>query len=506
MITFAAMKGQILIILSIVVTAIFSPVRASDSLLTSRWDGTTLTVEASATMGGGDHAPLWLSANRYGLSSVQKCAGYERVQMLRPIQTDSARSWRLGYGADVALTQNHERTFVVQQAFVEAAWKVLRLTLGSKQQPMETQSADLGSGALAMGINARPIPQMRLDVDWFAMPGTKGWWQWKLYGSYGWFTDGRWQESWAAPTGRRTKHVLYHEKGLFWKFGRTDMLPVTYEIGLRMASQFGGTTYNVNNRRLNIGSQLTDIKHPADLGAYWHALTCQGSDETDGSDPNTAGNHLGSYVMALSYHGPRWQARAYWERYFDDQSMLTVQYGIRDMLIGAEVRAPKNPFMDGASFEFVTTTNQSGAVYHDRTARLQDKMNGRDNYYNHLLYTGWQHYGFTLGHPFITSPAYNQDHTLYFWNNRIKGWHVGLTGQPADEWRWRLLASFTRNWGLYTKPFADCLAQQYILAETTYRPRWAQGWTATAALGLDHGSVVGNNTGAQLTIRKTFDL
>lgn len=468
--------------------------------------GASLSVEGSASMSGGRHAPLWLSANRYGLGSTHNYSGYERAALTRPHELDSARAWQLGYGIDLAVTQNHERAFVLQQAYVEAAWKKLRLTVGSKARELETQTGSISSGALSMGINARPIPQVRLDVDWFSMPGTKRWWQWRLYGSYGMMTDGRWQQHWAQPDTRYARHVLYHEKGLFWKFGRTDVLPLTYEIGIRMASEFGGTTYNVSTPRLGQGNQLTDIKHNTDLKSFWDVLICQGSDETDGSDPNTAGNHLGSYVMALTYHGHRWQARAYWERYFDDQSMLTVQYGIRDMLIGGEVHMPANRWVDKACLEFVTTKHQSGAVYHDRTAIIPDKMNGRDNYYNHLLYPGWQHYGFTLGHPFLTSPIYNENHALRFMNNRVRGWHAGIAGSPCEQWSWRALASFTRNWGTYEKPFDECMAQQYLLLEATYRPAWARGWDATMGVGMDHGDLVGNNGGAQLTVRKSFTL
>ena len=276
-----------------------------------------------------------------------------------------------------------------------------------------------------------------------------------------------------------------------------------------MASQFGGTTYNVNNRRLNIGSQLADIKHPADLSAYWHALTCQGSDETDGSDPNTAGNHLGSYTMLLRYHGSTWQARAYWERFFEDQSMLTVQYGIRDMLIGAEVTLPSNRWVSSAVAEYITTTDQSGAVYHDYTATIHDKMNGRDNYYNHHVFTGWQHYGQTIGNPLLTSPIYNSAYVdipgyqqLYFYNNRIKAWHLALAGDPWPEWHWRVMASFTRNLGTYAQPLTDPQHQVYLFAEAAYRPHWAEGWHARLGVAHDNGRLLGNSTGLQLTLGK----
>ena len=468
---------------------------------------TELRLEASATVASGTFAPLWLTSNRYGLASVEPFSNYERASIERPIECDDARRWGIGYGLDVAVAFGHTRTFVLEQAYVEGRYHKLSITLGAKQQPIEARDVELTSGGLSLGANARPIPQARLDIDWFSIPGTKGWWQWKLHGSYGFTTDGRWQADWHAGNERYNRHVLYHEKALFWRFGRVDVLPLTYEFGLQMAAQFGGTTYNGSGRSF---TEPTTFHHPHGLRAFWNVLTCQGSDQTDGLQPNTSGNTLGSYVMELKYHGQRWQARAYFERFFEDQSMLTVQYGIRDMLIGGDVRLPENRFISKAALEFITTTNQSGAVYHDRTPNIYDKMNGRDNYYNHQLYAGWQHYGLTLGSPLLTSPLYNEafghEGVLKFYNNRLKAWHLAITGDPSEEWHWRTMLTFTRNWGTYDAPFEDRLRQTYAMAEATYSPHWARGWQATLAVGLDHGKVIGNSVGGQVKISKRFRL
>ncbi|MBO4905705.1 MAG: flippase-like domain-containing protein [Bacteroidaceae bacterium] len=465
-----------------------------------------LTVEASATATSGDAAPLWLTSNRYGLSSIASRSAYERVTLLRPLCNDSLRQWRLGYGVDIAVGEGHERTIMLQQAFVEAQWKVFKLRLGSKQEPLVTQNDELSSGALSMGINARPVPQLRFDVDWFSIPGTHDWWQWRFYGSYGMFTDGAWQKQWVNPTDRYTSNTLYHEKALYWKFGNEKKFPFTYQIALRMAAQFGGTSYNFRGRNYEDGAT---VEHPVNLRTFWNILTCSGSDETDGSDPNTAGNHVGSYIMQLRYHGSSWQARAYWERFFEDQSMLTVQYGIRDMLIGAEVNFPSNPWISTAVVEHISTTDQSGAVYHDYTKTIPDKMNGRDDYYNHNIYTGWQHYGQTLGNPLLTSPIYNGAYEgstvagkLFFYNNRIKALHFALAGDPSVEWHWRIMASFTRNLGIYSAPLIDPKRQTYLFAELAYRPRWAEGWIAKVGVAHDNGGLLVNSTGMQFTISK----
>ena len=499
---------HILLIISLAVAGSRAYADEADSTRTRELLTTTeVSLETSVTAASGSFAPLWLTANRYGLASVEPSSNYERAALGRDIRLDDARRWGLGYAVDVAVAFGHTRHFVLNQAYVEGRYRKLGITLGAKQQPMETKDAELTSGGLSLGANARPIPQARLDIDWFSIPGTRGWWQWKLYGSFGMTTDGRWQQSWAATGERYTRHVLYHEKALYWRFGRTDVLPLTYEFGLQMASQFGGTTYNGFGRGY---TERTTFHHPAGLRAFWNTLTCQGSDQTDGLQPNTAGNTLGSYVMELRYHGRRWQASAYFERFFEDQSMLTVQYGVRDMLIGAAATMPANRFVTKAALEFITTTNQSGAVYHDRSPNIYDKMNGRDNYYNHNLYAGWQHYGLTLGNPLLTSPLYNETferaHTLRFYNNRVKAWHMAITGDPSGEWHWRAMLTLSRNWGSYEYPLPDCLRQTYALAETTYKPRWTRDWQATLAIGLDHGRLLGNSFGGQLTITKRLKL
>lgn len=59
-----------------------------------------LELETTTTVSGGNYTPLWLSSNRYGLSSTHKTWNYERVALHRDIQNDAQRNWRFGWGAD----------------------------------------------------------------------------------------------------------------------------------------------------------------------------------------------------------------------------------------------------------------------------------------------------------------------------------------------------------------------------------------------------------------------
>lgn len=464
-------------------------------------EGVELHTEASATVSNGDNAPLWLSANRQGLVSVRQNSLYERVGLFRKIDNDSLMNFRLGYGLDVLYSQNAETDVSVHQAYAEIGWKKLLLTVGQKERQIDLRNNELTSGGLSQGINARPIPEVLLDVDYFSIPLTNHWWKWRFRGGFGMTTDGAWQKRWAKSGTRYTSNCLYHEKALYWKFGREEVLPLTFEIGIQMQTQFGGTSYNTGGRGYE---GINTISHPENLNAFWHAFWPMGSqDETDGLHPNAAGNTLGSYNMRLSWSPGKYAVKAYFERQFEDASMLTLQYGIYDHLLGIEAELPENPFLKTIVVEHLSSKDQSGAVYHDESPSLPDHICGRDNYYNHHLYSGWQNYGMGIGNPLLTSPIYNSDHCLEFRNNRVAAWHVGLSGEPMKNLSWRALASFSRNYGTYVTPLDDILSQTYLMGEATYSMRRL---ALTLAIGYDSGHLVGNSFGAQLTVSRKFSI
>lgn len=465
--------------------------------------GISYSVEMSGTVSDGDNAPLWLSANKQGVNSTNANSAYERASVFRDIATDSSRVWKRGYGLDIMLSQNATSTFLIHQAFFEATYKKINITAGAKEREIDLRNNDLTSGGLSLGINSTPIPQALVYVDYFSVPYTNQWWKFRGRMGYGMTTDGRWQRTWVAPDSKRTSNILYHEKALYTRIGREDKFPLTYEIGIQMFAQFGGTSYNITGR--NYHDKKEPLKNSSNLKAFWHAFWPMGSDGdvTDGTQTNVSGNQLGSYNMALQWKGRDWHVRGYFERFFEDHSMLTVQYGIYDHLVGIDASLPSNKFISNVLVEHLSTKDQSGPVYHDPTSSMPDAIAGIDNYYNHNNYTGWQHWGMTIGNPLITSPIYNSPHHLTFYNNRIQAWHIGLSGNPNSEVSWKMLMSFTKNWGTYNYPFADVKKQQYYMLEVRYAPKRLHGWYTKLALGLDHGTVIGNSIGAQLSIHKT---
>ena len=178
-------------------------------------DSIQYRVEMQATMSTGDHTPLWLNANKYGLSSLKTANGYARGAIERPLSLDNGRKWGIGYGADIALAAGYTSTLIVQQAYVEGRWLKGTLTIGAKEYSMELKNQALSSGSQTLGINARPVPQVRLALnEYWTIPGTNKWLALKGHIAYGKTTDDGWQKDFVAPQNRYTEGTLYHSKAV----------------------------------------------------------------------------------------------------------------------------------------------------------------------------------------------------------------------------------------------------------------------------------------------------
>lgn len=456
--------------------------------------GMNYAVEAGVSFSGGEYTPLWMNAGRYGLSSVEKNNGYLRAGIFRPYEDKKYFSYR--FGLDLAGAYHFSSAFIVQQAYLDLRYRWFELSIGSKERPTELKNQELSSGSMTFGNNARPVPQVRISLPEYVALDKNKIFSIKGHIAYGMFTDDNWQKDFTNGKNRYTKHVLYHSKALYAKFGNEDKFPLVFEGGMEMAAQFGGRAYAYPGFE-----PYLDI--PNGIKDFFKAFIPSGSDATDGDYSNVAGNHLGSWNFSLSYKFPNWKLRAYYDHFFEDHSMMFGEYGWKDCLAGVEVTLPKNPVAETLVYEYLGTKDQSGAIYHDHTTQIPDQISARDNYYNHNIYTGWQHWGQAIGNPLITSPIYNEDGTLIFKNNRVIAHHIGITGQPTGEIRYRLLLSHSRNWGTYGDPFVDVKKNTSALAEVSYMPSQLKGWTFTGSVALDHGDLLGNSAGGMITVRKT---
>lgn len=469
--------------------------------------------EMQATLSSGDNTPLWLNANKYGLSSLKTSNGYLRGAIERPLSADNGRKWGVGYGADIAVAAGFTSTLVVQQAYVEGRWLKGTLTVGAKEYPMELKNQELSSGSQTFGINARPVPQVRLALpDYWSIPGTKNWLALKGHIAYGKTTDDNWQKDFKAPQSRYTEGTLYHSKAGYLKIGPGKF---NVELGLEMACQFGGTSYFYTDNGPQVSKNSSGVK------SLIKAFVPGGGDTVDGNYQNASGNHLGSWLARLNFDYPKWNLGVYADHFFEDASAM-FQFGyngygsgdkwnkkeenkyflfdMKDWLLGVELKLKDVSWLNTIVAEYLYTKYQSGAVYHDHTKTISDNICGRDNYYNHQIYTGWQHWGMVMGNPLYSSPLYNDNGKIEVANNRFVAWHLGLSGSPVDRLKYRLVATWQRGFGTYFNLFDNPRETLSLVAEANYNI--AAGWYFKAAIGLDSGKLYGDNLGIQLTIAK----
>lgn len=488
------------------------------------FDGMEYKVEMQASLSEGK-TPLWLNANKYGLSSLDKTNGYVRAAVVRPMMKERDEKFDFAYALDLAAAYNYTSTVIVQQAYVEGRWLHGVLTVGAKEFPMELKNNRLSSGSQTLGINARPVPQVRLALDdYWAVPLTKGWLRLKGHVAYGRTTDGKWQEDFTNRASKYTSNTWYHSKAGYLKIGNDDRFcPVSLELGLEMAAQFGGTSYNVSTDY----GEYSQVDNESGLSAFWHAFIPSGSESVEGEYQNISGNQLGSYVARLNFDYDDFYLGIYGDHFFEDQSSMFLLdydgygegeewnkrkksryllYDLKDIMLGAELKLKNARLLNDIVFEYIYTKYQSGPIYHDHTQNISDHIGGVDNYYNHYVFSGWQHWGQVMGNPLYLSPIYNDDGTIQVKDSRFYAFHLGLSGDPSEFLSYRALFTYQKGFGLYDAPYTNPRETLSGMAEATYTfpvTTKLYGWSVTLAAGFDCGKLLGHNYGGQITITRT---
>ena len=271
-----------------------------------------------------------------------------------------------------------------------------------------------------------------------------------------------------------------------------------------MACQFGGTSHLFEK------GVETVYDNDGGLKAFKNALIPGGTDATDGNYRNSEGNQLGSWVARLNYDQPTWNLAVYADQFFEDNSMMFhvnksgdkyYWYDLKDCLLGAELKLKDVLWLNNIVVEYLYTKYQAGPVYHDHTQSNDVQISGRDNYYNHYLYTGWQHWGQVIGNPLYLSPLYNADGSIEVEHNRFVACHLGFSGSPSPQLNYRVLASWQKSYGSYYYLPATPLENVSCMAEADYMLK--DGWSIKGAIAADFGKLRGDNFGFQLSIVKT---
>lgn len=430
-----------------------------DSLLVSLW--------MAAAVGSGSNLPFWATAGQFDRMPEHGGAiSLVSAEFSHSFGADDA--WKINGGAafagriDMPRSEDGSRTAdfsaIVDELYAEVGWKTISLNLGMRHEDLDFWAAgsrDLGSVSLTGGRiirsgNSRALPGYELRLRPTAIPFTGG--RAAIYGAYA---------DYKMMDQRYVEGALLHNM----KAGLCVHLSsrLDFHFILDHYAQWGGVSPVSGEMPLTLDNYLRVItgRHASSAG-------------TTSDQINVIGNQLGSETLRLDWRGEGWRASLLHDIPYEDGSGMGFQNfpdGVNTLWFGWD---DKDRWITDIALEFVYTRWQSGPR-HDRPTTDEEKasmdpscgldyyrriIGGVDNYFCNSEYrSAWTYFGRTIGLP-LFYPAGTHDGswergiTLGVENNRIRAWHLGLGGRLFRLAPYRLMLTYSQNYGTYFNQYA----------------------------------------------------
>lgn len=465
-----------------------------------------------ANGGSGNFAPYYIASNRHGIIT-QSSNALLRASISH--QMDTSKRFSYGYGLDLiggygskvtyerynesidmfVANQQSPSNAWIQQLYAEMKYRAVFLTVGQKQHASKLLNNELSSGDLLESGNARPIPEVRAGfIDFVDIPLTNGWVQIGGEISYGKFTDDDYiRNHYSYYNSHINTGGWYTYKRAYFRTRPAENFSVT--IGAQAAGLFGGTMYDYNKGKL-----YSTYKHPDGIKEFFEMFIPKNTTE----EGFVLGNHLGSWDFMARYrlsHGNEFKLYFQWP--WEDGSGIGKLNGF-DGLWGVEYRSANQNIVNGVVAEYLDFTNQSGPMHWDPDdmpgTTITDRAEGGDNYYNNSFYNSYANYGMSIGTPFLRAPIYNLDGYPAYICNRVRGVHLGISGNLTPELDYRLKASYRKGWGAGRVPLMSALEDTSVSIDAKYMVPAIDGLSVALQVAMDRGSMYGDNFGCLVGI------
>ncbi|GHT54229.1 hypothetical protein FACS189451_06020 [Bacteroidia bacterium] len=454
-------------------------------------------VETFGSMSSGNYTPFWMVSNTYGIVPLKPNNGYVRGSLTWEQSLNKNFQWEAG--VDLIGAAKHSSSFWAHQFYAGFSFHALHVTVGAKERYNSILDKDLSVGDMSFSTNARPIPEVNIGFpEYTKVPHTKGIMKFKADFAIGKSLDNKYILGVKNSTTAYTTDILWHHKSLFLQWADPkEKFPWSFTFALNHAVQWGGwTSYN------DFGKLPGSFKDFVSI-----VLGKSGSGNAlEGDQINVLGNHQGTLNVQLDYKAKDFLASLYKQHFYEDNSGLEYA-NWRDGIWGGSVAFNHCPFLKKIVLEFLNTTNQSGPMHfldYNNFDGRHYRGGGNDDYYNHFYYTsGWAYYGRALGNPLLTSPEYNADGSLRFNNSRLKAIHLGMNGNIASGFSYRMLFTQMYAWGRMYIPFLNRKNNFSTLLECTYAPEKWNGWKIGVQFAFDRGNLYGDNFGGSVKISKS---
>ena len=460
--------------------------------------------------------PFWATAGQYGL--MPEASGtLALVQARTAFNEADTFQWRWGVSL-AACTYNDDLDPgsspwhpMVDELYFSARWKALTLDLGQKRRPLDFMASDPSLGSLSVtgghimeGGNARAMPGYLITLDPVAVPLTnRHLW---LYGAFGDFV---------TQDLRFVAGALVHRTQVGLRGDIGDRLRLHFLLD--HYAMWGGTHPEHASMPVNLENYLRVLfGRPAGAAG---AMTDQ---------LNVIGDQRGGELLKAEYFGDGWTLAAQHDIPYDDGSGM----GLQNFPDGVNTLAfswkDKDRWVSDIVYEYHYTMYQSGPINREQNPDLfpDGKTTGGDNYFNNGEYrSGWTHFGRPVGEP-LFFPVGTRDGswspalvTKGVENNRLKAHHLGLSGKLFRSWPYRLMLTWSRNYGTYwtaykgesawAKPWGSVRETPLHQCSACFNgltgPLFGlPGLTGTYGVSADWGEVLPRSFGAMLGLRYTI--
>nr|WKN40025.1 capsule assembly Wzi family protein [Tunicatimonas sp. TK19036] len=504
----------------IIISGIFLPMLGFAQL-----DSLTYQVDMWGGAANQPYMPHWLVANRFGvLDYDHNRAGLLKAGLTSHFRVNKHFTIEAGLEGIARTTfSNTDNNLFLQQGYVKAKYGIFELSGGRIERTLGNHAEHISSGSMAISGNARPIPQIMISVPEYAkVPFTNGYVEFKGTFTHGWFAQDR----------RYIRNALLHEKSFYLKAGGKSKINVS--AGIIHLVTWGGKLPN--------GKKL-----PMGFDNYVNVILAQSAvniDSTDsfqiGEAANAVGDNLGVYDFAVHIKLKEYDINIYHQTPFEDWTGSRLARN-KDRLLGINLSSKrKDHWFESIVYEFIYTKYQSGPTLPggpDDIPGAKDKygndFGGRDNYYNNYLYkTGWAYNDHIIGTPLfytksrmkLYDPTFidpdEKGFNFNIVNNRVVAHHFGIIGHYQNKWKYKVMATFSRNlgtygginggithWGSIENPdapyaFKPAKNQNYFL--TSIERRLFPHLTLHIAAGIDTGEIY-NSTGLLAGLRWDFN-
>ena len=440
--------------------------------------------QTSAVSSGKD-LPFWMTSNQNGIYALHN-ASYFLLQagLRRDLERDTLKKWGYTYGANMVYGIAGTSDFQPNEYWLGFRFHELILKAGAQSDPVIYGGLSSTNGNMYRSRNARPVPGLSLSTNgYIPFLFAKKWFSWRFLYEEGILNDKQF-----------VSNAHLHHKNLHFRALLTPSLSLS--VGLEHYVFWGGVSPTYG--------QLPEWR---DYFRYVAGLS-GGTGAFIQDRLHTAGNQMGCYNLELKKDWNTAKTIFYWNHPFEDRSGREFD-NLRDGLWGIHL-ATKNrtAFLTDVVYEFMNTRNQSGAMQEKPIPTPENPTKitgrGRDNYFNHSVYTsGYTYYQRMIGTPLFVPTIGADGISKGYESSRMWMHHIGMSGTFGNGFFWKSLTTWSRNFGTYGTPYPVPLDEFSFLAESSYNGVKLP-FIVKAGLAGDNGDRFENRLGGYLGIEFNF--